>query len=228
MPHSTHPGATAAPAPSPDLSSPEFTSELLAAIAADYELEEYLSARAAGIGHQELIDLDLPPYRTPSDYIAARCAGATPAEIAQVLAVSHHRWGVISLDEYASGRAAGATHAALLDAHDHGVDTHSYGVGHAAGATHAELIAMCDYSGHYSQARQTGATHQDMLDSQVTGVDVAIYVVLRKSGVTHNEAIAAQQAPQRDGIGLGWYLEAQQRGHTHEEAMDLMAAHLKS
>jgi hypothetical protein len=228
MPHSTPTGAHVAPAPTTKLASPEFTTELLAALDAGYEIERYLAARSAGISHIELLSLELPPSATIDEYVAARAAGATHTEIKGLLNVSDLRYGQIELSGYARARQLGASHQDIIDAHYCGVDTDSYAVGYAAGATHHEMVSMSEYLGHYSLARAAGATHQDVLDAEAAQVEVVLYLVLRKGEVSHSEALEAQRLALPTTNGLGWYLEARERHHNHQDALALMEAKLRS
>jgi hypothetical protein len=120
----TTPSVDSVSAADSDLTSPQFTDDLLSALAQGVELEEYLTGRSATATHDELIDAH---YRLVNiePYIRARTSGATHIEVFDVIA-----WRRIDLyasacnignstrrilTEYATARTAGATHAECKD-----------------------------------------------------------------------------------------------------------------
>lgn len=104
------------------------------------------------------------PKIDPEQYAYAIDRGATPAEIAEVFAL--RPFIIDTVGAYAEARAAGATHAEILEAADV--------VGDLAG---------------YADARWVGATHAECLECDDEEVVISDYARLRDRQHSHSEAL---------------------------------------
>jgi hypothetical protein len=156
---------SAAGATGSDLTSPEFTDQLLAAIEHGLDVEEYLAGRSGGVAHNELIDAKSEGIQLPY-FIAARMAGASGAEISEIVVLDEAVLGA-----YASFRRAGFLHGDAVEA-----------------------IAIHTSVGVYFAARRFGSTHEEALDADRLCLPRGAYVVARGEGLTHAELVSAHQS----------------------------------
>ena len=103
------------------------------------------------------------PKIDPEQYEYAIARGATPAEIAEVFALLPYIQDTVAA--YAEARAAGATHAEIIQAVD----------------------SVGDLGG-YADARWTGANHAECIDCGDEGVVISDYARLRDQGHDHSVA----------------------------------------
>jgi hypothetical protein len=175
-----------------DLTSPEFTSQLLDAIEDDVDVEDYLTGRAAGATHDELLAANADGV-VLADYASARQAGATHDEI---YAVKGGGSGSSRLAFHAHFRKEGVTHAEAM----------------SALATHSDRTS-------YLGARRAGATHAEVMEAEQVGMAATTYAIARGDGLTHEELVGTHQA----AISLDYYRELRQAGVTAEEMRNAAA-----
>jgi len=105
------------------------------------------------------------PKIDPEQYEYAIARGATPAEIAEVFALLPYIQDTVAA--YAEARAAGATHAEIIQAVDSVGDLGGYADARWVGATHAECMECDDVEvviSDYARLRDRQHSHSEALE----------------------------------------------------------------
>jgi hypothetical protein len=195
-----------------DLTSPDFTNQLLEAIGSGLDLEEYLAGRAGGVAHSELVEAQWAGIRLPP-FVAARSAGASADEISLINVLNASVLGL-----YAKFRKAGSCHADAVEGIDVHTSAKAYFAARGLGASHAETLAA-DQLGlphaAYAVARGEGLAHDDLVIAHQNGISIDDYRVARRYA-GHEEvcAVFAKYGTAR----LTDYSSLRDCGATHEEA----------
>jgi hypothetical protein len=184
----------------PDHAGDEFIAETLAAHTSGIPIEEYLHARAHGIGNTEVRDAHQHGYHIV-EYAACRALGASQDELYQLTTHLSTNVLVISgglvdvLRKYAQGQRLGVTHFEIMWALSSKGRLPSYIRCRRLGATHAEIREYTDRGGYlplYDRARamESGITHVELMAAQAQHPSVIDYVEARERGCTHTQALA--------------------------------------
>jgi hypothetical protein len=223
--HTTNP-VVASGSTGSDLSGPEFTSELLAAIDAGLSIEDYLSGRSAGATHVELVET-VPATMEGirfAPYVSARAAGASYDDILAVWSLDDPGRGRLSY--YTRFRQEGILHEQAYEAVARHSALESYLSVRAAGATHAEAMEVdCEHvqATYYTKSRQDGLTHDELLSSHRADILLSVYRELRKSGACAKEAHDAYFAF-GSSMQLDDYKAIRRCGANHNDALDVVTA----
>jgi hypothetical protein len=153
----------------------DFVDEMLKAVEAGVELEEYLGARDAGASATEISlihqgNLSIPTYTAP------RRAGATHQETIEAFNAG------MDLLDYADGRSAGATHSELFSGGmmcspmllRSYVALRATGIDHASSGRLTDLRISWDL---YVEAAQAGASFNEILNAHAKRVDLHLYAI---------------------------------------------------
>lgn len=125
-------------------------------------------------------------------YVKAREAGATHAEIMEVVTHGAH------VASYSAIRGAGATHAEAMEAVLHRVSGMAYAEAGEAGATHAEIMEAArrgPFVNEYSALRCNGIGHTEGMEAMCLTATVQTYLAAREAGATHAEVMSASRVP---------------------------------
>ena len=139
--------------------------ELLAAIATNINLTEYLSARQAGLTQEEIIGLCLDNLEVEPVASAIR-AGLSPAE-----ALVTSRLADVDIEGYALVRRTGVGRHEALAMHARGIDLDTY-----------------------SAVRQYGGSRDQAAEAATTGISGLGYRICREVGIPHGQTVQFQAA----------------------------------
>ena len=201
-----------------DLIRPEFTTQLLAAIDAEIDIEDYLAGRAAGATHDELLAAKQSGVAL-DDYASARQAGATHSEIRTIAGSGRSSSRLAFYGHY---RNAGISHAEAMGA----LATHSnrkaYLDARKSGATHVETMEAdsVGMSFYYAVGRGEGMGHDELLVFYRAGVSLDTQRELRKVGVTVADVQKARDEYPADSQAFEDYLEIREGAVSHDDTID--------
>jgi hypothetical protein len=152
----------------------------------------YITARRSGASHALIFD-ERPPVIDLDTYIRALATGTTPAELAEIAAVTHG----VEIRSYVRARRAGATHTQATQAASRGINLYDYYAGHLEHITHKEMLGA-DRAGltvfGYTWIRSSGATHQEALAAHHASIDLSEYVDARLAGLDHEAYLTRRAA----------------------------------
>jgi hypothetical protein len=181
-----------------DLAGPQFTSELLAAIDAGIDPEDYLHARAQGLPYSEIATAHVQRYPLVA-YADARAAGATPTQFtpfynhaaaATPNAFGPHAW---ITRYYARALRDGISHAEFYSVQCAGLDLVGYCRARRYGATRKDVSQIA--TAHlgslttYANARYSGISHAEYKEASASTDSLVTYVSNRTIGMNHRSAL---------------------------------------
>jgi hypothetical protein len=130
----------------------------------------------------------------------------------------------LDIEEYLVCRAAGVSHAELLDAQYSGIGLVAYTAARAAGASVDEISQIGRLDGamlyNYANCRALGLLHGEAVDALRRHTAKRDYFAGRAAGATHHETMAAD----RLGLPTSAYAAARAEGLTHEELVGAFLA----
>jgi hypothetical protein len=181
-----------------DLDSTQFIADVLNAHTIGLDVEDYLAARAYGISDAELHQVATPEFPL-APYAAARYAGASRAELAELIRIApprgqcrHRRKQTIGFTLYRTARAGGVTHHEYVDAVTNAVSLTGYVECRRAGASHAQVVEFNLTGGHlggYAHARHLGASHAGLIEAVSLDIPEASYGRAIAQGIAHSELV---------------------------------------
>jgi hypothetical protein len=201
-----------------DLTSPEFTDQLLDAVDRGVDVEDYLAGRAVGASHDEVLAAGAAGILLV-EYARVRLTGATHSEICTVAGSGGNSSRLIFYGQY---RNEGITHAEALAV----LATHSnrsaYLVARQAGATHLEATEA-DSAGvahSYAVGRVEGMGHSELLGFLKAGITVEVCQDLHHVGATVDEIDRVRAKYAADSQAFEDYLELRVGTVDHDDALD--------
>jgi hypothetical protein len=210
---------------SSDPAGDQMVQDVLAATAMDLDLDAYIDARAAGVGHEMAVKFVTKFGSRPelgSLLPKARSAGVSDEELLEVN-TGHDMLRYLTARE--SGMSIGEFR--LYKMHTEGTQRSMDDYLHARteGVSHADIcqyLQLCSISEvkQFCRNRALGKTHEEVIEMIRLGISAWDYSSALDSGATHAQVIEAYQQ-----ANLAEYTSLRFDNATHTEALAQLAKH---